>query len=342
MLVILSQKIDTPSSYEDELFSVYHYPSRYKNQLHTGDTFVYYQGNRYDTEQRYYFGTGMIGEIYCADEDNYYAKLICCRKFEKKVPIYLPGEGYIEQLDYESVRKSGNPPWQSSVRALSDKAYQYILSCAGSLVSPRGGYSAEELDEKLKKAIRRYYVEKEDTAILEIEQIAGEIANVRAVRKESDELVYLRQTNEENADEIKKGRKSRIKDLLVYCKEMKMSYSYKPLLVLALLDSEKPGRITIGDAAVFFKDYYDGRRKNGKIVEKKKCIYLNPEASTRSIEANIIANPVKALEESGFFVYNCEKRVFSLIPGLWAKMTPDERAALRLTCWNKLNEYYAE
>lgn len=34
MLVILSQKVDSESSYADELFNSYHYPARYKNQLH--------------------------------------------------------------------------------------------------------------------------------------------------------------------------------------------------------------------------------------------------------------------------------------------------------------------
>ena len=37
MLVILSQKVDSESSYTDELFNSYHYPARYKNQLHKGD-----------------------------------------------------------------------------------------------------------------------------------------------------------------------------------------------------------------------------------------------------------------------------------------------------------------
>ena len=202
--------------------------------------------------------------------------------------------------------------------------------------------SVEKLDERLKKAIRRYYVEKEDNAILEIEQIAGELADAKSVRKESGELAYWKRTNEEDIEELKKGRKSRVKELLLYCEEMKMSYSYKPLLVLALLDSEKPGKIAISDAARYFKDYYDRRRNNGTVVEKKKCIYLNPEVSLKEIESNIIANPVKALGESGFFVFNQEKRFFSLIPGLWAKMTSEERVALRLACWNKLYEYYAE
>lgn len=62
MLIILSQKIDTPSAYSDETFATYHYPAGYKNQIHEGDTFVYYQGSRYVKEQRYYFGVGTVGK----------------------------------------------------------------------------------------------------------------------------------------------------------------------------------------------------------------------------------------------------------------------------------------
>ena len=59
MLVVLSQRIDFESGYADELFKTYHYPSL-RNQLHEGDKFIYYQGNRYDRKQRYYFGTGVV------------------------------------------------------------------------------------------------------------------------------------------------------------------------------------------------------------------------------------------------------------------------------------------
>lgn len=106
MLVILSQKVDTVSSYSDELFNSYHYPAKYRNQLHEGDIFIYYQGNRYDKSHRYYFGIGTVGEILTTDGENYYAKLLRCQQFEKKVPIYLPDGGYIEQLGYETVRNS--------------------------------------------------------------------------------------------------------------------------------------------------------------------------------------------------------------------------------------------
>lgn len=134
MYVVLSQKIDTESPYDDILFSIYHYPAKYRNQLHPGDIFIYYQGNRYNQKHRYYFGTGVIGQIVATDDNNYFASLIQCKRFEKSVPIYLLGGGYIEQLNYESIRKKENPPWQSSIRPLSEEAYKYIIAHAGALI----------------------------------------------------------------------------------------------------------------------------------------------------------------------------------------------------------------
>lgn len=178
MIIILSQKIDTDSAYAgDEVFKTYHYPARYRNQIHEGDNFVYYQGNRYDKSQRYYFGTGKIGKISHEDEENYYAELLNVMRFKKKVPIYLPDGGYVEQLGYETVRKSINPPWQSSIRPLSQEAYEYILSKAG------GKEMIESCNTDLKKAIQRYYIEKDKDAILQILKIANQLADIYGLQE---------------------------------------------------------------------------------------------------------------------------------------------------------------
>lgn len=132
MFIILSQKKDTPSDYNDILFSIYHFPARYRKQIQTGDIFIYCQGDRSHRENRYYFGTGQVGRISSTGPDDWYAELINCSEFEKNVPIYL-SEGYIEQLDYQTVRKSPNPPWQWSIRPLSIRAYKYIIGEAGDL-----------------------------------------------------------------------------------------------------------------------------------------------------------------------------------------------------------------
>ncbi len=173
MFIILSQKIDTESSYNgDKLFEVYHYPGRYRNQIHTGDTFVYYQGNRFDRSQRYYFGTGRVGKIKEADSDNYYAELLDVTKFENKVPIYLPEGGYIEQLGYDTVRKSINPPRQSSVRPLSEEAYKFILQKSGNKKT------IAELNAELKKSIQGYFMAQDKEALLDIINIARQVYEI--------------------------------------------------------------------------------------------------------------------------------------------------------------------
>lgn len=175
MLIILSQRIDTDSSYSDEVFKTYHYPSRYKNQIHEGDTFIYYQGNRYVKEQRYYFGVGTIGKITESDNQSYYATLVNVRKFTDTVPIYLPGGKYVEQLGYETIRKSPVPPWQSSVRPLSQQAYEYILSAAGIHEEPKNKDTVDSLKEQLKSEIRAFYLENDSNSVVKIRDTADRI-----------------------------------------------------------------------------------------------------------------------------------------------------------------------
>lgn len=339
MYVILSQRIDYDSSYADEPFSFYHYPAKYKNQLHKGDVFIYYQGNRYDKSQRYYFGVGTIGEIATSDGQNYYAKLIDCQRFERNVPIHLPDGGYIEQLGYETVRKSINPPWQSSVRPLSQAAFDYIINSAGiqKTPSPVAPESVESLREKLKSAVRDYFVGENTSAIHRIESIASMIGRATAIADEKDTLEPPQLYTPSETAENKRVQ------LIEYCGKMKMSYSYKPLLILALLQAgEKDGTITIQNAANYFRAYYSDRRARGLCIEKKKCIYLRDDVTQDQIMANIISNPVKALVTSGYFFYNEDTQVFSVSPDVWGVLKSGKKAALTRICKQKLKEYYAE
>lgn len=180
MLIVLSQKIDTLSDYADEVFRIYHFPARYRNQIHEGDTFVYYQGNRYVKEQRYYFGIGKVGEITTQNGVDYYAKLTDGCEFVNKIPIYLPNGDYIEQLGYDLVRNRPTPPWQSSIRPISQQAFDYVVSNAG-IHNKRSTASVEGLKEKLKSSIRAFFLDKEDEAIIDIKNTATELINILEV-----------------------------------------------------------------------------------------------------------------------------------------------------------------
>ena len=96
------------------------------------------------------------------------------------MPIHLPGGGYVEQLGYQSVRKSPNPPWQNSVRPLSQEAYNYILNSSG-IVPAHMSETAEtvdELKEKLKSAVKAFYVDQDLSAIQRIEQLSAKIGQL--------------------------------------------------------------------------------------------------------------------------------------------------------------------
>ena len=74
------------------------------------------------------------------------------------------------------MRKSINPPWQSSIRPLSDQAYNYILNHAGALEDIVCPSSVEDMKEHLKKSIRHFFVDKDDAAVLEIGKAATAIS----------------------------------------------------------------------------------------------------------------------------------------------------------------------
>ena len=155
---------------------MYHFPARYKSQIKAGDIFVYYQGDRYNREHRVYFGTGYVNKIYTVDGESYYAELIKCQSFENEVPIYLnDDQGYIEQFGYETVRKSQTPPWQSSIRPLSEAAYKYILSKAGKLTSVASRNDVERLKLDLKNAVKGYYLGDDINCLNDVIDIASKI-----------------------------------------------------------------------------------------------------------------------------------------------------------------------
>lgn len=337
MLVILSQKVDSVSSYADNLFKSYHYPARYRNQLHEGDIFIYYQGNQWNKSQRYYFGVGTVGEIQTEDGENYYAKLMNCQRFKKPVPIYLPNGGYIEQLGFQTVRKKINPPWQSSIRPLSQNAFDYILNAADIKfpLNTMGNTPVNKLREELKLAVREFYVEGNSSAIYQIESIASAIGQAMA-RPEKGNVNASFSMHTSSAGAIEQ-----FPSFLDYCKSMKMTYSYKPILILALLhDGDNNGCIEIKNAVIYFRRYYLNRKVKGLLVEKKPCIYLKDDITDDQIIENLIANPVKALVKSGYFFYNDISETFSISSVLWEEMDKSGKTLIEKICLQKLKDYY--
>lgn len=132
------------------------------------------------------------------------------------------------------------------------------------------------------------------------------------------------------------GRYSSIMD---YCEKMSMSYSYKPVLILALIQNQ--GSITLEEAASFFLRFYSTRLEQGLIAEKRNSIYSNLDCTFDQIKQNIKNNPVKALlSSSNFFAFNDETEILSMDSSSLDFTNEVQISLLRTICFSRLDRYY--
>lgn len=128
--------------------------------------------------------------------------------------------------------------------------------------------------------------------------------------------------------------------LLHYCQTMSMSYSYKPVLLLALM--KKNGKITIAEAAQYFIAFYTSRLERGLVSEKTNSIFCKLDCTTEQIKQNIIANPVRALlNSSRLFKYDPERELLEVDRVIWNSMRTSDVNEVMLACRDRLDRYYS-
>ena len=168
--IVLTQKKDFKSSYEDKLFQLYHFPAKYRSKINTGDTFIYHQGDKKQPvtkKVRYYYGMGVVGKIYSIDNgENYFAELINCKSFYNNVDIKNEDGEYWEQLGFEGKREK--PDWQNSIRNISEEAYKSIINAAGGMLNVTEDVDIEALKSDLKLSIDSFYLENNHQSLVDV------------------------------------------------------------------------------------------------------------------------------------------------------------------------------
>lgn len=135
-------------------------------------------------------------------------------------------------------------------------------------------------------------------------------------------------------------KKMKQEELLDYCKKMSMSYSYKPVLILALLKNN--GAVTLDEAANFFLGFYGKRLELGLVAEKNNSIYSNLKCTFELVKQNIRQNPVRALtSSSSLFLYNVKTETLYIIPEYYSRLTLTDIECIVAICIERLNKYYS-
>ena len=135
------------------------------------------------------------------------------------------------------------------------------------------------------------------------------------------------------------NRKNLFMDMI---RQMDMSYSYKPVLIKAiLLYADDKGRIKLEDIVSYFRAFYEGRRAANLAVEKKNSIFAKGGYTDKEAERNILANPFKRFEDMQMLRHTKTLGVVQVDESVWKKLSKDEKAQIEQICDEKLDHYFS-
>ena len=124
-------------------------------------------------------------------------------------------------------------------------------------------------------------------------------------------------------------------------RQMDMSYSYKPVLIKAILrHADEKGRIQLADIVDYFRAYYEGRRAAGLVVEKPNSLFARGGYTDKEAERNILANPFKRFEDMQMLRHTRTLGIVQVDESVWKKLTAEEKAEMEKICEEKLVNYY--
>lgn len=135
------------------------------------------------------------------------------------------------------------------------------------------------------------------------------------------------------------NRKNMFMDMI---RQMDMSYSYKPVLIKAILRyANHKGHIPLNDITGYFRSYYEGRRKAGLKVEKPNSIFAKGGYSDKEAERNILTNPFKRFEDMQMLRHTKTLGIIQVDDAVWKRLTADEKLEIERICDEKLEQYFA-
>ncbi len=124
-------------------------------------------------------------------------------------------------------------------------------------------------------------------------------------------------------------------------RRMDMSYSYKPVLILAVLEYvDRAGNINLCDIVSFFRRFYAERKAKGLVVEKSNSIYCKENITDKEIERNILMNPFKRFEDMQMLYHTKTLGIIQIDSCVWKKLSDEEKAVIKNICCDKLDSYY--
>jgi superfamily II DNA or RNA helicase len=130
---------------------------------------------------------------------------------------------------------------------------------------------------------------------------------------------------------------------LEFVTRMEMSSSYKPVLLLAVLDHvDERGRTPMDDVVRSFHEFYRSRLRQGLTVERPSMRMAQADRlGPDEVRAVMLGMPFRKFEQRKYLAYDkADLSHVRFSPALWRQLTTDDLASVRRDCERAIAEYY--
>ena len=123
---------------------------------------------------------------------------------------------------------------------------------------------------------------------------------------------------------------------------MRVNYSYKPVLVMAIMENaSENGEIALSDLVDFFLDFYEKRQAAGLVIEKADSSFVKFQNDRQHAARTIIRYPITVFENKQFISFDRQTSVLTVAKPIWQKINAEMKAFIEMSCEKILEGYYA-
>ncbi len=129
---------------------------------------------------------------------------------------------------------------------------------------------------------------------------------------------------------------------LKFAGEMDMSASYKPVFLLAVMDSvDQHGRTKVADVVRKFRQFYEARKAAGLAVERSSARLARIESlADVDVQRVMLEMPFEKFERRKFMRYDRDLAFIKFEPALWRQLTPEDKVLIRSYCEKGIKNYF--
>ena len=176
---------------------------------------------------------------------------------------------------------------------------------------------------------------------VEVEDILSAIKNGNLV---ADKVVPLFSPKVVEAflSDLNSGKITLFDNFMHEITHMRVNYSYKPVLVMAIMENaSENGEIALSDLVDFFLDFYEKRQAAGLVIEKADSSFVKFQNDRQHAARTIIRYPITVFENKQFISFDRQTSVLTVAKPIWQKINAEMKAFIEMSCEKILEGYYA-